>query len=559
MTILPKKKTTQSKNEGENTDPNHSYHGDRHGHQPHPPESRERFNFSPQTWPPATPRDEKRPSHATSTNFDDYETTDSGPSHSKRRHRASPHRSIRKNHPHVHSNHVVHRTNNQTNFTNPSTSQSGHSPSQDRPNSAMQVKTTEDDGVNGGPSGYNSGDEYDRPIEMWTEEELDEKEKLFEKKLRKKGFSIKKMGEDGACLFRAVADQVYGDQEMHTAVRKLCMDYMAKNSDYFSQYVTEDFEKYIERKRCDHIHGNHIEMQALSEMFNRPIEVYHYSIEPINIFHGEFTDNAPIRLSYHRNIHYNSIVDPYKATIGVGLGLPSLKPGVNENNFLAEKNLMKEAIRTSEEFELEQAMLEDKLRATDWEATNEAIEEQVARESYLEWLRENEMRARKKARSATATSSSSLGSPEMNNGGMSPLQSTGRISPRTRSNFSASNSPKVSESHVEEKILKSPEKVSSPKASNSGLNNEAFNLNNRDENAMATTTASASADQSILMEDEFSLIETASFMNRLPPCIFGLTDWEDSDILARVLAESQQEYLDSLKRSATKDNEQSSS
>lgn len=41
-------------------------------------------------------------------------------------------------------------------------------------------------------------------------------------------------------------------------------------------------------------------------------------------------------------------------------------------------------------------MLEDKKRATDWEATNEAIEEQVARESYLEWLRENEMRARKK-------------------------------------------------------------------------------------------------------------------------------------------------------------------
>lgn len=37
-------------------------------------------------------------------------------------------------------------------------------------------------------------------------------------------------------------------------------------------------------------------------------------------------------------------------------------------------------------------MLEDKLRATDWEATNEAIEEQVARESYLQWLRDNEKR-----------------------------------------------------------------------------------------------------------------------------------------------------------------------
>ena len=39
---------------------------------------------------------------------------------------------------------------------------------------------------------------------------------------------------------------------------------------------------------------------------------------------------------------------------------------------------------------LPQAMLEDKLRSTDWEATYEAIEEAVARESYLTWLREQE-------------------------------------------------------------------------------------------------------------------------------------------------------------------------
>ena len=42
-------------------------------------------------------------------------------------------------------------------------------------------------------------------------------------------------------------------------------------------------------------------------------------------------------------------------------------------------------------------MLEDKLRETDWEVTQETIEEQVARESYLQWLRDQEKRAKRQA------------------------------------------------------------------------------------------------------------------------------------------------------------------
>lgn len=79
-------------------------------------------------------------------------------------------------------------------------------------------------------SGYNSGDEHthDRqPSYMqWTEQEFQEKEIQFEKKINKKGWIIRKMAEDGACLFRAVADQIYGDQDMHSVLRKLCIDYI---------------------------------------------------------------------------------------------------------------------------------------------------------------------------------------------------------------------------------------------------------------------------------------------------------------------------------------------
>ena len=52
-------------------------------------------------------------------------------------------------------------------------------------------------------------------------------ERCFERALKdQRDLCIKSMGKDGACLFRAVADQVYGDQEMHSIVRQTCVDYM---------------------------------------------------------------------------------------------------------------------------------------------------------------------------------------------------------------------------------------------------------------------------------------------------------------------------------------------
>lgn len=48
--------------------------------------------------------------------------------------------------------------------------------------------------------------------------------------------------------------------------------------------------------------------------------------EPINIFHGSYeTDLPPIRLSYHRGNHYNSLVDPRNPAVGAGLGFGSLR------------------------------------------------------------------------------------------------------------------------------------------------------------------------------------------------------------------------------------------
>ncbi|XP_052678620.1 OTU domain-containing protein 5-B-like [Crassostrea angulata] len=506
MTILPKKKPTTSKTECESSE--HQGGHASHSHQHHQAttdarhEKATRSRNSPTRWVPSTAREEKLASHDPGGTFEGHESVNN-----KRRHRSSPHRTHARKH-RMHASATV-------------TSRE------------YQASTEYEE------TGYNSGDEYVPPQHPDNIEEL---EAWFEKTLKeKKGWDIKKMGEDGACLFRAVADQVYGDQEMHAAVRKMCVDYMLKNCDYFSQYVTEDFTTYINRKKMENCHGNHVEMQAMSEMFNRPIEVYQYSIDPINTFNCPYkTENEPIRISYHGNVHYNSIVDPFKATIGVGLGLPGLQPG------MADKTQMRDAVRQSEDVHIEQTMLEDKLRETDWEVTQETIEEQVARESYLQWLKESENHARKQSspRSASATCSSSkdnlykdLGSPE--------LLQQGR-SPRTRSNpGSGGNSP--------QRLDTGRSNPSSPQQGESaGQRSPLPECSGYNASTVSDTLGSlgATGGAQDLMTTNF--VETSSLMNCYNSDMYGLSDWMDEDdIMTQVIAQSQKEYLDSLKKSAS--------
>lgn len=162
---------------------------------------------------------------------------------------------------------------------------------------------------------------------------------------------------DGNCLFRAISLQVYGDQNMHAEVRKACLDFMERDVSHFQDFVADEgFHQYIARKRQMGVHGNHTEIQAMSELYNRSIEVFvpPKGIEPINIFHEEYYKNndadPPIRLCYMDGNHYNALIDPLVPTAGLGLGLPGLQPG------LADKLQMEQAKHASNESALDEKM-----------------------------------------------------------------------------------------------------------------------------------------------------------------------------------------------------------
>ena len=163
----------------------------------------------------------------------------------------------------------------------------------------------------------------------------------------KPSLEVVEMDGDGNCLFRAISLQVYGDQSNHGDVRSACLDFMERESAHYRNFVAdEDFADYVSRKRRDRVHGNHTEIQAMSELYNRSIEVFvpANGIEPINIFHKDYKgEDPPIRLCYMDGNHYDAIIDPLVPTAGLGLGLPGLEPG------LADKLQVQQAKRASDE------------------------------------------------------------------------------------------------------------------------------------------------------------------------------------------------------------------
>lgn len=196
-----------------------------------------------------------------------------------------------------------------------------------------------------------------------------------------------------------------------------------------------------------------------------------------------------------------------------------------------DQSLMKNAIKTSEESWIEQQMLEDKKRATDWEATNEAIEEQVARESYLQWLQDQEKQARQ-PRKASATCSSATAASS------SGLEEWSARSPRQRSSAPSPENTDPSHSDTSNKppspagaaLMSKPPSPCAP-----GPSNQACVGPDRPTSSLKSL---------------YPALEYRAIMKEMSPTAFGLTDWEDDEILASVLAVSQQEYLDSMKKNS---------
>jgi len=89
-------------------------------------------------------------------------------------------------------------------------------------------------------------------------------ERKFREDLKGKKLFILEVGTDGNCLFRAIAHQAYGDEDLHRIVRDKCMDYILSEKDYFKDFVEggdhSSLEAYVAAKRRNGVWGDDVEI-----------------------------------------------------------------------------------------------------------------------------------------------------------------------------------------------------------------------------------------------------------------------------------------------------------
>ena len=203
---------------------------------------------------------------------------------------------------------------------------------------------------------YEKLDKNGEDIKSKKRKKAKEDEEKFKNKLFKKQYILHIVERDGNCLFSSISDQVYGTDKHSDIIREKCMDFIEKNKLFYSQFI-EGGEKqmpaYITRKRKNGIWGDNVEIQALSDIYKRPIEIYVDVEKPLRTF-SNINDKKefPIKISYHGNNHYNSMVPSVNSSdyLLYKSALINTPPGIYETEFIKNYDISKKFVEKNEDW-----------------------------------------------------------------------------------------------------------------------------------------------------------------------------------------------------------------
>lgn len=112
------------------------------------------------------------------------------------------------------------------------------------------------------------------------QEEKSPKNLAFAHDLQAQGLYVSHVRGDGNCLFRAVAHQIWGDEERHAQLRGLCVDYMRANNIGKTMFARDElFQKHLADISADGAWADDPEIRALEELLDRRINVWNSELQ----------------------------------------------------------------------------------------------------------------------------------------------------------------------------------------------------------------------------------------------------------------------------------------
>ncbi|KAF3438985.1 hypothetical protein FNV43_RR17260 [Rhamnella rubrinervis] len=131
----------------------------------------------------------------------------------------------------------------------------------------------------------------------------------FRAQLDALGLQIIQVTADGNCFFRALADQLEGNEEEHMKYRSMAVQYILKNREMFEPFIEDEvpFDEYCQLMEKDGTWAGHMELQAASLVTHSNICI-HRNMSP-RWYIQNFDDHGSrmVHLSYHDGEHYNSV------------------------------------------------------------------------------------------------------------------------------------------------------------------------------------------------------------------------------------------------------------
>jgi hypothetical protein len=146
-------------------------------------------------------------------------------------------------------------------------------------------------------------------VQVPTTDEADTDHSRLDTRLKLYGLREKVVRGDGNCQFRAIADQLFQDQERHAECRTVVINQLRRAAEDYAPYVPEDYDQYVQTMSLDTTWGDHITLQAAADAYGIAMCVISsYKDNFVVEIQPKIKRSARVCwISFWAEVHYNSI------------------------------------------------------------------------------------------------------------------------------------------------------------------------------------------------------------------------------------------------------------